>query len=199
MTKCLRFDFAHCAKSKQAKNLQVCLRCYNAFSLANAEGDPIRLPSTIAGAGSGLFAQQRFEKGDRITDYGGQLIDRFKEAKKRPKSHMRTLMSTIAIDGRTLYRVTIPGRSVKGLGQFCNHSTSPNAEIYKYDREVAKIYIRALRSIEVGEEITVSYGRSYKMEPGQKLIPLQLTPEFKVSLQRRVLDLELWTVRANSR
>ena len=29
-------------------------------------------------------------------------------------------------------------------GQFCNHSASPNAEIiYKYDREVVKIHIRA--------------------------------------------------------
>jgi len=57
----------------------------------------MRLPSTIPAAGAALFAQRRFEKGDRITDYGGQLIDRFKEAKKRPKSHIRTLVSTIAI------------------------------------------------------------------------------------------------------
>ena len=138
----------------------------------------------------GLFylpVHKPFQKGEKIADYGGQLIDRFKEGAKRPKSHLRTLVSTIVIDGRTLYRVSISGRSIKGIGQFCNHSQqSPNAEIYKYDREVARVYIRALRAIDVGEEITVDYGRSYRMDECSKnVIPIQLTRSFKLSLERR--------------
>jgi SET domain-containing protein len=171
----------------QTRRHQVCYRCYNAFRRAKADEDPIRLPSSLKDAGGGLFAHKPFRKGEKIADYGGQLIDRFKEGTKRPRSHLRTLMSTIVIDGRTLYRATIPGRSIKGVGQFCNHSQeSPNAEIYKYDKEVARVYIRALRAVDAGEEITVDYGRSYRMEECSKnLVPIQLTRTFKLSLERR--------------
>lgn len=51
---------------------------------------------------------------------------------------------------------------------------------------VARVYIRALRAISAGEEITVDYGRSYRMEECSKnVLPIQLTRSFKLSLERR--------------
>lgn len=101
--------------------------------------------------GLGLFATREISKGTRIIRYAGPLLDcRIEEQD--------------AIENKYLFelngRWTIDGSVRRNVARYANHSCRPNAESDVQPRN-RKVYIRAIKSIQPGDEITYDYGKDY--------------------------------------
>jgi SET domain-containing protein len=141
-------------------------------------------PSTIAGAGFGLFAARDFPKHTIVCEYEGDVIDG-KELDKRYGS-----------DERAEYAISIPGttkfidaiHSNDGFARFANHvpkqesniefvgklvpvevkSTKVKNKERQRNTVVATVYkigLQTRRAIKAGEELFVDYGKDYWSKP----------------------------------
>src|SRR5438270_11732944 len=101
--------------------------------------------------GLGLFATKPIKKGSKIIRYFGPLLD----SKKKKDD---------AIENKYLFelndRWTIDGSVRKNIARYINHACKPNAESDVRPRK-RKVFIRAIKNIEVGEEINYDYGTDY--------------------------------------
>jgi hypothetical protein len=101
--------------------------------------------------GLGLFATKPIKKGTKIIRYFGPLLD----CKKKKDD---------AIENKYLFelsdRWTIDGSVRKNIARYINHSCKPNAESDVKPRK-RKVFIRAIKNIEPGEEISYDYGTDY--------------------------------------
>jgi SET domain-containing protein len=100
--------------------------------------------------GLGLFATRPIKKKSRIAEYKGRLLDK-KQAEKAERSSNRYLYEINS-------RWTIDGTPRSNIARYANHSCNPNAETYDVKH---RVFIRALRNIKPGEEITYNYGIDY--------------------------------------
>jgi uncharacterized protein len=104
--------------------------------------------------GLGLFATSEIEKGTRIIQYFGPLLDC-----RKPEND--------AIENKYLFelngRWTIDGSVRRNIARYANHSCRPNAESDVRPR-LRKVYIRAIKHIKPGDEITYDYGTDYFRE-----------------------------------
>ncbi len=102
--------------------------------------------------GLGMFATERIPKNTRIFEYTGRLITNEAAEKLRGKP-------------RYLYdlnkRYTLDGSPRSNIGRYANHSCRPNAKDYIHH---GRVYVKSLRAIEPGEEITYDYGKEYFRE-----------------------------------
>lgn len=103
-----------------------------------------------ARTGLGLFATRRIEKGAFIVAYRGRRIPNA-EAKRREARGARYMFEINR-------RWTIDGSSRRNLARYANHSCQPNAESAFAN---GRLFLRAIRPIEPGEEITYDYGEEY--------------------------------------
>ena len=101
--------------------------------------------------GLGLFATKPIKKGTRIIRYFGPLLD----SKKKDED---------AIENKYLFeltnRWTIDGSLRENVARYINHACKPNAESDVRPRK-RKVFIRAIKNIEPGEEINYDYGTDY--------------------------------------
>ncbi|QWG15037.1 SET domain-containing protein-lysine N-methyltransferase [Bradyrhizobium sediminis] len=101
--------------------------------------------------GLGLFATKPIKKGTRIIRYFGPLLD----SRKKEED---------AIENKYLFelnnRWTIDGSVRKNIARYINHACKPNAESDVKPRK-RKVFIRAIKNIEPGEEINYDYGTDY--------------------------------------
>jgi len=101
--------------------------------------------------GLGLFATKPIKKGTRIIRYFGPLLD----SKKKKDDD---------IENKYLFeltnRWTIDGSIRKNVARYINHACRPNAESDVRPRK-RKVFIRAIKNIEPGEEINYDYGTDY--------------------------------------
>lgn len=101
--------------------------------------------------GLGLFATKPIKKGTRIIRYFGPLLD------SKKKKHDE-------IENKYLFelndRWTIDGSVRKNIARYINHACRPNAESDVRPRK-RRVYIRAIKDIEPGEEINYDYGTDY--------------------------------------
>ncbi|MBR1124371.1 SET domain-containing protein-lysine N-methyltransferase [Bradyrhizobium lablabi] len=101
--------------------------------------------------GLGLFATKPIKKGAKIIRYFGPLLD----SKKKKDD---------AIENKYLFeltnRWTIDGSIRENVARYINHSCKPNAESDVRPRK-RKVFIRAIKHIEPGEEINYDYGTDY--------------------------------------
>ncbi len=101
--------------------------------------------------GLGLFATKRIKKGTKIIRYFGPLLD----SKKKKDD---------AIENKYLFelnnRWTIDGSVRENIARYINHACRPNAESDVRPRK-RKVFIRAIKNIEPGEEINYDYGTDY--------------------------------------
>lgn len=101
--------------------------------------------------GLGLFATKRIKKGTKIIRYFGPLLD----CKKKKDD---------AIENKYLFelnnRWTIDGSVRDNVARYINHACRPNAESDVRPRK-RKVFIRAIRNIEPGDEINYDYGTDY--------------------------------------
>ena len=101
--------------------------------------------------GLGLFATKPIKKGTRIIRYFGPLLD----SKKKDED---------AIENKYLFeltnRWTIDGSVRENVARYINHACKPNAESDVKPRK-RKVFIRAIKNIEPGDEINYDYGTDY--------------------------------------
>src|SRR6201988_1736624 len=101
--------------------------------------------------GLGLFATKPIKKGTKIIRYFGPLLD---SRKKKDD----------AIENKYLFelnnRWTIDGSARENIARYINHACKPNAESDVRPRK-RKVFIRAIKNIEPGEEINYDYGTDY--------------------------------------
>lgn len=101
--------------------------------------------------GLGLFATQKIKKGSKIIRYFGPMLD------SKNKKHDD-------IDNKYLFEInnrwTIDGSVRKNIARYINHACRPNAESDVNSRK-RKVVIRAIKTIEPGEEINYDYGTDY--------------------------------------
>jgi SET domain-containing protein len=103
-----------------------------------------------AATGLGLFATARIEKGAFIVEYSGRRITTAEADRReaRGAKYMYELNS----------RWTIDGSSRSNIARYANHSCRPNAES---DIVKGKVILRAIKTIEPGQEVTYDYGPEY--------------------------------------
>ena len=101
--------------------------------------------------GLGLFATRPIRKGTKIIRYFGPLLDSRKEKDD-------------AIENKYLFelsnRWTIDGSVREIIARYINHGCKPNAESDVKPRK-RKVFIRAIKNIEPGDEISYDYGTDY--------------------------------------
>ena len=101
--------------------------------------------------GLGLFATRPIRKGTKIIRYFGPLLDSRKEKDD-------------AIENKYLFelsnRWTIDGSVRENIARYINHGCKPNAESDVKPRK-RKVFIRAIKNIEPGDEISYDYGTDY--------------------------------------
>ena len=100
--------------------------------------------------GLGLFATEPIKKKDFIVEYKGRRLNN-EDADKLEARGSRYLYEINS-------RWTIDGSGRKTFGRYANHSCRPNANS---DQLKGKVFLRAIKSIKPGEEITWNYGRDY--------------------------------------
>ena len=101
--------------------------------------------------GLGLFATKPIKKGAKIIRYFGPLLD---SRKKKDDE----------IENKYLFelnnRWTIDGSIRENVARYINHACRPNAESDVKPRK-RKVFIRAIKNIEPGDEINYDYGTDY--------------------------------------
>lgn len=99
--------------------------------------------------GTGGFARCDIPAGTYLIEYVGERIDKA-EAQRRCE-----------LDNRYIFILDdhwdIDGDVAWNPARFINHSCSPNCEA-ELDEEVGRIWIKALRDITAGEELSFNYG-----------------------------------------
>ena len=109
---------------------------------------PFRIGRSLTGLG--LFATRPIRKNARIAEYKGPLLD------------TKTAEKLEARGNRYLYEInsrwTVDGTPRSNIARYFNHSCNPNAEVYDVKH---RVFIRTLRAIKPGEEITYDYGIDY--------------------------------------
>ena len=102
--------------------------------------------------GKGVFAAQDIAEGEALIEYKGELIS-WKEALRRhphdPSQPNHTFY--FHIDDERVIDGGVKGNAARWI----NHSCEPNCEA---DEHKGRIFIKALRNIAAGEELSYDYG-----------------------------------------
>jgi SET domain-containing protein len=104
--------------------------------------------------GKGVFALQPIAAGETILEYTGKVIT-WKQAQKRPPHNPDEPNHTFFfhIDDKHV----IDGGDGGNAAKWINHACGPNCEADEDDEE-HRVFIKALRDIEPGEELNYDYG-----------------------------------------
>ncbi len=100
--------------------------------------------------GLGLFATAAIKKRTFIVEYKGRKLttEAADELESRGSRYLYEINSRWTIDGSTR----------RNLGRYANHSCRPNAESHQVGH---RMFLRAVKNIAPGNEITWNYGRDY--------------------------------------
>jgi SET domain-containing protein len=103
-----------------------------------------------ARTGLGLFATEPIRKRTIIAFYRGRKlnVEQAEKAEARGNKYLYEINS----------KWTIDGASRRNVARYANHSCRPNSES---DTRKDKVFIRAIKDIKVGDEITYDYGDDY--------------------------------------
>jgi hypothetical protein len=108
--------------------------------------------------GYGAFARMRIKAHSRIAEYTGTIVAQDSEVCGKGRNY-RAKISIRGQDG-IHHAAEIDASSVGSIARFLNHSCEPNCKLWegRCGRERRILYIRALRNIKRGEELTLDYG-----------------------------------------
>jgi SET domain-containing protein len=130
---------------------------------------PTRLPRLRTGNsqlhGTGVFAAEPIPKGTRIIDYAGELIRNDAACEEREERYLAEGHIWVFRVNRAWSRDANVGGNI---ARFINHSCTPNCRFEVLDKT---IWIRALRDIRRGEELTYDYKTI-----GERTIPCRCRP-----------------------
>ena len=103
--------------------------------------------------GKGAFATRRVRKGERIIEYLGECIDEAESDIRYPDDEMgrhHTFLFSIGDGSRVL-----DAGPLDWPAKYINHSCDPNCEAI--EEEDGRVFISALKKIEVGAELLYDY------------------------------------------
>jgi uncharacterized protein len=128
-------------------------------------GDTRRIQTRRSGVhGKGVFALQPLAEGETLFEYRGEVIT-WKEALRRhphdPLDPNHTFY--FHIDDKHV----IDGKHGGNSSRWINHSCKPNCEA---DEDGGRVFIKALRKIEPGEELFYDYGLMIDARYTKKLL-----------------------------
>lgn len=103
-----------------------------------------------ARTGLGIFATRPIKKRQTIAEYKGKMLG-VDAALKAEKSGNRYLYEVNS-------RWTIDGAKRGNIARYFNHSCNPNADTFIRGK---RVFVRTIKNIEAGDEITYDYGRDY--------------------------------------
>ena len=113
--------------------------------------------------GKGVFALAGIAEGETLVEYRGEVVS-WDEAQRRhphdPANPNHTFF--FHIDEKRVIDGGIKGNSARWI----NHSCAPNCEA---DEEGGRVFIKALRNIDAGEELFYSYGLMIEQRQTAKL------------------------------
>ena len=109
--------------------------------------------SKIDKKGRGLYAIKNIKEGTKIIDYVGNLITK-KKTEESNKYNNNKPIYLFTINNR----YDLDGDFSWNTAGLANHSCSNNCD---YDGKALKIWIKAIRDIKKGEELTCDYGFGY--------------------------------------
>ena len=113
--------------------------------------------SRLPGAGKGLFTKTFIPKGTLITEYRGR-IDTWKAFKQRPDNAYLFYVNRNYVIDAAPYKKALARYANDARGMVRQKGIRNNSE---YITRGLKVYIKATRDIEPGEEILVGYGKEY--------------------------------------
>lgn len=103
-----------------------------------------------ARTGLGIFATRPIKKRQTIAEYKGKMLG-VDAALKAEKSGNRYLYEVNS-------KWTIDGAKRGNIARYFNHSCNPNADTFIRGK---RVFVRTIKNIEAGDEITYDYGRDY--------------------------------------
>jgi hypothetical protein len=111
-------------------------------------------PSTVEGAGTGLFSRESIPAGEVVGEYGGDLVDTLlRWLRLRNRDYlMNSDIPTVMVDAAN--RPDLPMRYV-------NHHFNPSCRNLVRTAEGGKVFFVSSREIAAGEELFVDYGALY--------------------------------------
>jgi uncharacterized protein len=120
--------------------------------------------------GKGVFALQPIGKGQTIIEYVGEIIT-WPQAQKRHPSNPDDPNHTFFfhIDDKHVIDAAVGGNAARWI----NHACDPNCEADEVD---GRVFIKALRNIRAGEELSYDYGLT---------IDVRYTPKVKKEYECR--------------
>lgn len=109
----------------------------------------VKLKVKRSNAGLGIFAEESIKRGTWLMEYVGKVISGKKEVEEYPENkYLFETSKTRMIDGAT--------RS--NTARYFNHSCKPNCEV---DIISGRVFIKTIKKVEAGEELTYDYGEEY--------------------------------------
>lgn len=144
--------------------------------LKSIEGLSVK-PSNINRAGKGLYAEKEFKKNEKIIDYTGKAIIGQPENGEGDYKLHHTTGDPATGRGRVI--IDAEDKTSSSVARYANHCRAQNirageckennAAFNKQGKKgVYKIPLKAKKKIKKGQEIFVSYGRSYWESSGHK-------------------------------
>lgn len=103
-------------------------------------------------SGLGLFALEDIAKDTVVIEYTGEKISE-EESQKRANRYLFEIND----------KWTLDGSDRKYTARYINHACRPNCEA-ELDEEDERIFIRAVKNIKAGDEITYNYGPDHFKE-----------------------------------
>ena len=100
--------------------------------------------------GFGGFATQRIRKGTRIIEYIGERITSEEGDRRYSDEDEHPHVLLFVVDKHTVIDAAVGGNDAR----FINHSCEPNCKTVV---EKKRVYIKALKTIAAGEELTYDY------------------------------------------
>ena len=113
--------------------------------------------SKIPGAGKGLFTKQPIAKGTRIVQYKGKSTTWKAVQQEDFNGYVFYIKRGLVIDAKNYIKAF--GRYANDAGGISRLKKITNNSRYVVDGE--KVFIEALKDINAGDEILVSYGKEY--------------------------------------
>jgi len=111
-------------------------------------------PSTLQGAGQGLFALECIEPGEVVGEYVGDVIDSVTKAfRLRDRRYL-------ACTGDPRVRIDALRHPEVVLRYVCHHPRAERRNV-RFRPEGTRVWVEATRRVEPGEELFMDYGDSY--------------------------------------
>lgn len=124
-------------------------------------------PSSIPGAGLGLYVTRNYKRGDFITWYEGAALTRREALERRSAGTDSHIIrgSTSTFHGSYIDGIHASDlRDGQGGGSACNdgaHSLNQETAYFVFADMPDGVFVRASRDLTAGDEVLVGYGRDY--------------------------------------